>query len=72
MILAELPLSVTAAISPATLAHAFMPSLASTFIVGAIISLIAAALCSQGGEKYVHEIHAPVPSASIEETERKR
>jgi len=71
MILAELPLSVTAAISPATLAHAFMPSLASTFIVGAIISLIAAALCSRGGEKYVHEIHTPVTAASNGETESK-
>ena len=72
MILAELPLSMTGAITPATLAlltgatwfpttlaHAFMPSLASTFIVGAIISLIAAALCARGGEKYVHEIHGP-------------
>ncbi len=72
MILAELPLTITATISPATLAlltgvtwfpttlaHAFMPSLATTFIVGAIISLIAAALCARGGERYVHDIHAP-------------
>ncbi|MDD1694053.1 MAG: MFS transporter [Methanoregula sp.] len=72
MILTGLPLSVTGTISPATLAlltgvtwfpttlaHAFMPSLASTFIIGAILSLIAAALCARGGEKYVHEIHGP-------------
>ncbi|MEI7856177.1 MAG: hypothetical protein WCH85_01580 [Methanomicrobiales archaeon] len=74
MILAGMPLTMTATISPATmalltgvtwfpttLAHAFMPSLASTFIIGAILSLIAAGLCTQGGEKYVHEIHAPTP-----------
>jgi MFS family permease len=72
MILTGIPLSVTATISPATLAlltgvtwfpttlaQAFMPSLASTFIIGAIISLIAAALCAWGGEKYVHGIHGP-------------
>jgi MFS family permease len=72
MILTGLPLSVTGTIPPATLliltgvtwfpttlAHAFMPSLATTFIVGACISLIAAMLCARGGEKYVHEIHGP-------------
>jgi hypothetical protein len=45
---------------PTTLAHAFMPSLASTFIFGAILSLIAAAFCAKGGERYVHEIHGPL------------
>ncbi|MDO9325882.1 MAG: MFS transporter [Methanoregula sp.] len=72
MILAEMPLAMTASVSPTTLAiltgvtwfpttlaHAFMPSLASTFIFGAILSLIAAGLCTRGGERYVHEIHAP-------------
>lgn len=70
MILTGLPLSVTGTIPPATLtlltgvtwfpttlAHAFMPSLATTFIIGAILSLIAAVLCARGGEKYVHDIH---------------
>lgn len=66
-ILAGLPLSVTGTIAPATLvvltgvtwfptmlAGAFMPSLATTFIVGAVISLVAAVMCAKGGEKYVH------------------
>jgi hypothetical protein len=48
-----------------------MPSLASTFIVGAIISVIAAALCSRGGERYVHEIHGPVISGPEDVTESK-
>ena len=73
MILAGLPVSVTGTIAPATLvlltgvtwfpttlATAFMPSLATTFIFGAILSLIAAALCARGGERYVHEIHGPI------------
>ena len=81
MILAGMPLSVTGAIAPATLAlltgvtwfpttlaHAFMPSLASTFIIGAILSLIAAAMCAKGGEKYVHEIHGPVTGEHRPET----
>jgi len=70
MILTGMPLSVTATIPPATLAvltgvtwfpttlaHAFMPSLATTFIIGAILSLVAAAFCARGGERYVHGIH---------------
>jgi hypothetical protein len=81
MILTGLPLSVTGTISPATLAlltgvtwfpttlaHAFMPSLASTFIIGAILSLIAAALCAKGGEKYIHEIHGPAAGRAGSET----
>ncbi|MFA4850180.1 MAG: hypothetical protein WC626_10695 [Methanoregula sp.] len=36
-----------------------MRSLASTIIVGAILSLIAAGMCARGGEKYVYEIHGP-------------
>ena len=81
MIMAGMPLSVTGAISPATLAlltgatwfpttlaHAFMPSLASTFIVGAIISLIAAGMCARGGERYVYEIHTPVTEEAKNET----
>jgi len=70
MILTGMPLSVTGTIPPATLAiltgvtwfpttlaHAFMPSLAFTFIIGAILSLVAAALCARGGERYVYGIH---------------
>lgn len=67
MILAGLPLSVTGTIAPATLAlltgvtwfpttlaQAFMPSLAMTFSIGALLSVIAAILCARGGAKYVH------------------
>ncbi|MFA6225635.1 MAG: MFS transporter [Methanoregula sp.] len=81
MILAGMPLSVTGAISPAAialltgatwfptpLARAFIPSLASTFIVGAIISLIAAVMCTRGGERYVYEIHAPGTEEAPKET----
>jgi MFS family permease len=69
MILTGLPVAVTAGIAPATLvtltgvtwfpttlATAFMPSLALTFYVGALISLISAVLCALRGRKYVHEI----------------
>jgi len=69
MILTALPVAVTAGIAPATLvtltgvtwfpttlATAFMPSLALTFYVGALISLISAVLCALRGKKYVHEI----------------
>lgn len=45
-----------------------MPSLASTFIIGAIISLIAAAMCARGGEKYVHEIHGSRGAESNDKT----
>ena len=45
-----------------------MPYLASTIIIGAILSLIAAATCSRGGEKYVHEIHGPKGAESNEES----
>ena len=69
MILAGLPVAVTAGIAPATLAiltgvtwfpttlaGAFMPSLALTFYVGAAISVISAVLCFMRGEKYVHDL----------------
>ena len=70
MILTGLPVAVTAGISaatlatltgvtwfPATLAQAFMPSLALTFYVGAAISVISAVLCAMRGEMYVYETH---------------
>lgn len=41
---------------PATLAGAFMPSLALSFYIGAGISFVAAVLCAMRGEKYVEEI----------------
>jgi MFS family permease len=43
---------------PTTLAHAFMPSLALTFYVGALISFVAAVLCAMRGDKYIHETDA--------------
>jgi len=68
MILAGMPPAVAASIAPATvatltgvtwfpttLAHAFMPSLALTFYMGALLSFAAALLCAMRGEKYVHE-----------------
>ncbi len=45
-----------------------MPSLASTFIIDAILSLIAATMCARGGEKYVHEIHGARGTESNEES----
>ena len=42
---------------PKTLADAFMPSLRISFIIGAVLSGIAAVLSAMRGEKYVHEIH---------------
>jgi len=70
MILAGLPVAVTAGIAPTTLAiltgvtwfpdtlaQAFMPSLALTFYIGAAISFIAAVLCALRGEHYIHEVH---------------
>ncbi len=72
MILTSLPAAVTAGIAPATLATltgitwfpttlgvAFMPSLAMTFMLGAVLSLIAAVLCAMRGEHFIHEIHGP-------------
>jgi MFS family permease len=69
IILAAVPQSVVAALSPATietltgitwfpttLAQAFMPSLHVSFYIGAAISLIAAVLSAMRGAKYIHEI----------------
>ncbi|MGA9098765.1 MAG: hypothetical protein WB392_07535 [Methanotrichaceae archaeon] len=42
---------------PKTLAGAFMPSLRLSFIIGAVLSGIAAVLSAMRGERYVHEIH---------------
>jgi MFS family permease len=40
---------------PSTLANAFLPSLQTSFIVGAILSAIAAILSAFRGERYIHE-----------------
>lgn len=78
MILTGLPATVTAGIThatmatltgvtwfPTTLAGAFMPSLALTFYVGALISLISAVLCALRGKRYVHELDSEGGTASI-------
>jgi MFS family permease len=43
---------------PKTLADAFMPSLRLSFIIGAVLSGIAAVLSAMRGEHYVHDVHA--------------
>jgi MFS family permease len=40
---------------PSTLANAFLPSLQTSFIIGAVISIIAAILSALRGERYIHE-----------------
>ena len=40
---------------PSTLANAFLPSLQTSFIIGAIISAIAAILSALRGERYIHK-----------------
>ena len=40
---------------PSTLANAFLPSLGTSFYIGAIISAIAAILSALRGEKYIHK-----------------
>ncbi len=42
---------------PHTLAEAFMPALRISFIIGAVLSGIAAVLSAMRGGRYVHEIH---------------
>ena len=67
-ILAALPPSITAIIPvstlniltgttwfPSTLANAFLPSLATSFYIGAVISAIAAVLSALRGGKYIHK-----------------
>ena len=40
---------------PSTLANAFLPSLQTSFIIGAILSAIAAILSALRGQRYIHE-----------------
>ena len=54
-----------------------MPSLRISFIIGAVLSGIAAVLSAMRGQKYVHEIHrqangAPKPGAVTRTAERER
>ena len=69
IILAAVPQSVVAALSPATiatltgitwfpvtLAQAFMPSLRISFYIGAAVCLVAAVLCALRGSMYVYDI----------------
>jgi hypothetical protein len=44
---------------PQTLQQAFMPALRLSFIIGAVLTAIAAVLSAMRGGKYVHEIHGP-------------
>ena len=75
-ILAAIPQSVVAALSPATLAiltgitwfpvtlaRAFMPSLGLSFLIGAAISIAAAILSAMRGPRYVHEIDGQAPGS---------
>lgn len=59
---------------PKTLADAFMPSLRRSFIIGAVLSGIAAVLSAMRGEHYVHDIHAAsgVKVAATIKTEEKK
>jgi MFS family permease len=61
-VLSAIPQNVVAVLEshdwfPKTLADAFMPSLRLSFILGAVLSGIAAVLSAMRGEKYVHEVH---------------
>ena len=70
MILTSLPVAATAGIAPATLAtltgatwfpttlaQAFMPSLALTFFIGAVLSVLSAVFCAMRGEMFIYETH---------------
>ena len=78
-ILAAVPQSVVAAISPATiatltgmtwfpvtLAQAFMPSLRISFYIGATICVVAAVLSAMRGAKYAYRIDGQTPENPTE------
>ena len=50
---------------PQTLQQAFMPPLRISFIIGAVLSGIAAVLSAMRGERYVHETKCPANDVSI-------
>jgi len=56
---------------PSTLSNAFLPSLQTSFIIGAVISIIAAILSALRGERYIHEdkIIKDVPLSEIKSPE---
>jgi len=81
-ILAAVPQAVVAALSPATiatltgttwfpvtLAHAFMPSLGLSFLIGAAISLVAAGLSWMRGPEDIPVLPGPGPGALPEPAE---
>ncbi|HMK46985.1 MAG TPA: MFS transporter [Methanocella sp.] len=43
---------------PSMLSRAFMPSLRTSFLIGALLCIIAGVLSALRGKRYVHEIHA--------------
>ena len=43
---------------PSMLSRAFMPSLRTSFLLGALLCVIAAVLSALRGKRYVHEIHS--------------
>ena len=60
---------------PQTLQAAFMPALQLSFLIGAVLSGIAAILSAMRGEHYVHEIHGPgngVKAAATIKAEEKK
>ena len=65
-IMSVIPGSTLAALSsstwfPSTLGVAFLPSLRTTFYLGAVLCFMAAILSALRGERYVHELHANKP-----------
>ena len=81
--LAAVPQSVVAAISPATIAtltgmtwfpvtfaQAFMPSLRTSFYIGATICVVAAVLSAMRGAKYAYRIDGQTPKNPTEIPER--
>lgn len=84
-ILAGVPQSVVATISPetikiltgttwfpTTLAQAFMPSLRLSFYIGAILSITATVLSAMRGPTHMHEINGETDKNPIEEQKRQK
>lgn len=75
-IISEIPKTVVDTLTssywfPQTLQQAFMPALRVSFIIGAILSGIAALLSAMRGERYVHEIHSSTDNMKTVEIVRK-
>ncbi len=84
-ILAGVPQSVVATISPetikiltgttwfpTTLAQAFMPSLRLSFYIGAILSITATVLSAMRGPTHMHEINGETDENPIEEEKQQK